>query len=141
MGCHFLLRGIFLTQGSDPLLLHWQLDSLHRVSRECCSYSFPEITQQVTTGSEKEQAPMRTCKTTCRGEPLCVSAHKAPARVLGGVSAATPSLSNRPSLSGEPLSGRAGPCPSSSGSGHTAQARSVCPPPPATCSGGKRSRD
>ena len=30
-GCHFLLQGIFLTQGSDPRLLwilHWQVDSL-----------------------------------------------------------------------------------------------------------------
>ena len=31
MGCHFLLQGIFQTQGSNPLLfhfLHWQVDSL-----------------------------------------------------------------------------------------------------------------
>ena len=31
MGCHFLLQGIFLTQGSSPRLLHplhWQVDSL-----------------------------------------------------------------------------------------------------------------
>ena len=28
VGCHFLLQGIFLTQGSDPSLLHWQADSL-----------------------------------------------------------------------------------------------------------------
>ena len=31
MGCHFLLQGIFLTQGSNPCLfhlLHWQVDSL-----------------------------------------------------------------------------------------------------------------
>ena len=28
MGCHFLLQGIFLTQGSNPHLLHWQVDSL-----------------------------------------------------------------------------------------------------------------
>ena len=30
VGCHFLLQGIFLTQGSNPLLLHllhWQADS------------------------------------------------------------------------------------------------------------------
>ena len=24
VGCHFLLQGIFLTQGSNPSLLHWQ---------------------------------------------------------------------------------------------------------------------
>ena len=28
VGCHALLQGIFLTQGSNPGLLHWQADSL-----------------------------------------------------------------------------------------------------------------
>ena len=28
MGCHALLQGIFLTQGSNPGPLHWQVDSL-----------------------------------------------------------------------------------------------------------------
>ena len=28
MACHFLLQGIFLTQGSNLCLLHWQVDSL-----------------------------------------------------------------------------------------------------------------
>ena len=28
MGCHFLSQGIFLTQGSNLHLLHWQVDSL-----------------------------------------------------------------------------------------------------------------
>ena len=28
VGCHFLLQGIFLTQGSNPSPLHWQADSL-----------------------------------------------------------------------------------------------------------------
>ena len=28
MGCHFLLQGIFLTQGSNLHLLHWQVGSL-----------------------------------------------------------------------------------------------------------------
>ena len=28
MGCHFLLQGIFLTQGQKPCLLHWQADCL-----------------------------------------------------------------------------------------------------------------
>ena len=27
-GCLFLLQGIFLTQGSNPCILHWQADSL-----------------------------------------------------------------------------------------------------------------
>ena len=28
VGCHFPLQGIFLTQGLNPCLLHWQADSL-----------------------------------------------------------------------------------------------------------------
>ena len=28
VSCHFLVQGILLDQGSNPLLLHWQLDSL-----------------------------------------------------------------------------------------------------------------
>ena len=28
VSCHFLLQGIFPTQGSNPHLLHWQVDSL-----------------------------------------------------------------------------------------------------------------
>ena len=28
MGCHFLLQGIFPNQGLNPLLLHWQANSL-----------------------------------------------------------------------------------------------------------------
>ena len=28
VGCHFLLQGIFLTQGLNWRLLHWQVDSL-----------------------------------------------------------------------------------------------------------------
>ena len=28
VGCHFLLQGVFLTQGSNSCLLHWQADSL-----------------------------------------------------------------------------------------------------------------
>ena len=28
VGCHFFLQKIFLTQGSNPCLLHWQVDSL-----------------------------------------------------------------------------------------------------------------
>ena len=28
IGCHSLPQGVFLTQGSNPCLLHWQADSL-----------------------------------------------------------------------------------------------------------------
>ena len=34
MGCHFLLKGIFLTQGLNPDILHWQVNSLTLSHRE-----------------------------------------------------------------------------------------------------------
>ena len=34
VGCYFLLQGIFLIQGWNPGLLHWQADSLTRATRE-----------------------------------------------------------------------------------------------------------
>ena len=34
MGCHSLLQGIFLTQGSNPHFLQWQADSLPLATRE-----------------------------------------------------------------------------------------------------------
>ena len=33
VGCHFLLQGIFLIQGSNPCLLHWQFSSVQSLSR------------------------------------------------------------------------------------------------------------
>ena len=29
VGCHFILQGIFLTQGLKPCLLHWQVILYH----------------------------------------------------------------------------------------------------------------
>ena len=40
VGCHFLLQGIFLTQGSNPLLLHWQACSLPRSKVELGNLHF-----------------------------------------------------------------------------------------------------
>ena len=34
VSCHFLLQGVFLTQGSNLCLLHWQADSLPLSHRE-----------------------------------------------------------------------------------------------------------
>ena len=34
VGCHFLLQGIFLTEGLNLSLLHWQMDSLPLSYRE-----------------------------------------------------------------------------------------------------------
>ena len=47
-GCHFLLQGIFLTQGLNLHLLHWQADSLRWATREAptllpvCLVEFPK---------------------------------------------------------------------------------------------------
>ena len=35
VGCHFLLQGIFVTQGLNPSLLHWQTDSLPLSHQGC----------------------------------------------------------------------------------------------------------
>ena len=52
LGCHFLLQGIFLTQGSKLHLLHWQVGSLppgkpsrHVEDLECfnCFSFFPQL--------------------------------------------------------------------------------------------------
>ena len=40
VGCYFLLQGIFPTQGSNPPLLHWQVDSLLLNHQESPSASF-----------------------------------------------------------------------------------------------------
>ena len=39
VGCHFLLQGIFLTQGLNLCLLHWQGDSLSLTTREAHIYT------------------------------------------------------------------------------------------------------
>ena len=51
MGCHFLLQGIFLTQGSNPhllLLVHWQVDYL-----PLCHLGSPILAKQ---GMENERS-------------------------------------------------------------------------------------
>jgi len=51
MGCHFLLQGIFLTQGLNPCLLHWQVDSLplsHQGSPGRGMYICSSSNQQMT---------------------------------------------------------------------------------------------
>ena len=53
MGCHFLLQGIFLTQGSNLCLLHWQEGSL-----SLCHYSFKngfkKVKKWITTFGEND---------------------------------------------------------------------------------------
>ena len=52
MGCHFLLQGIFLTQGSNLSLLQWQADSLplsHLEVLNTSSVQFSSATQSFPT--------------------------------------------------------------------------------------------
>ena len=39
VGCHFLSQGIFPTQGSNPRLLHWQVDSLWLSHKASSTYA------------------------------------------------------------------------------------------------------
>ena len=62
MGCHSLLEGIFLTQGSNPrlsCLLHWQADSLPLSHRERNLSLFPAMCPEgaVIPGVETGQYP------------------------------------------------------------------------------------
>ena len=48
VGCHFLLQGIFPTQGSNQGLLHWQVDSLllsHQAITSATHWAFINISQ------------------------------------------------------------------------------------------------
>ena len=56
MDCHALLQGIFPTQGSNPCLLHWQVDSLPLsvCSVACCVQPF------VAPWTVARQAPLST---------------------------------------------------------------------------------
>ena len=54
VGCHILLHGIFLTQGSNPCLLHWQADSYHWATREALcilQFSSVQFNHSVVSGS------------------------------------------------------------------------------------------
>ena len=56
-GFHFLLQGIFPTQGSNPCLLHWQADSLPRSHQGSPSWvSFYLEAQETATGPQKTKS-------------------------------------------------------------------------------------
>ena len=51
VGCHFLLQGIFPTQGLNPHFLHWQADSLplNHLGSLHPSLVLPQLVPQTTT--------------------------------------------------------------------------------------------
>ena len=52
VSCHFLLQGIFPTQGSNPHLLHWQADSLSLSTWETLCFVY-FTTKKVKSGKNK----------------------------------------------------------------------------------------
>ena len=51
--CHFLLLGIFLIQGSNPGLLHWQADSLPSEPPVRGKFTSPSLTSSVHSFSKE----------------------------------------------------------------------------------------
>ena len=74
VGCHFLLQGIFLTQGSNLGLLHRQEDSLPtEISREA-----PRC--RMVTAAEAAAKSLQSCPTLC--DPIDASP---PGSVVPGI--------------------------------------------------------
>ena len=80
VGCHFLLQGIFTTQGSNPYLLHWQADSLPL------------------------SHPGRKDTYMCMAEALCYSPETITTLLIGYAAAAAKSLQSCPTLC-DPIDG------------------------------------
>ena len=93
MSCHFLLLGVFPTQGWNPGLLHWQTGSLPLSHQEgpfgrgvvtirdtrCCSYSasWSGCSLQLYTLFEKTQQCKKTGNDTCTSEKVYgITIHK-----------------------------------------------------------------
>ena len=70
VSCHFLLQGIFPTQGSNPRLLHWQADSL--------PLSYPGSPQQGIQFSSVAQLCPTLCDTMNRSTPGLPVHHQLP---------------------------------------------------------------
>ena len=66
-GCHFLLQGIFPTQGLNPYLLNWQADSLplSHLGSPFPPYTMPQITSQA-------EWPPSVIKRDSSGWQVCV---------------------------------------------------------------------
>ena len=58
VGCHFLLQGIFLSQGLSPHLLHWQVDSLPL--SQLGSPQFSSVAQSCQTLCDQRTAAHQT---------------------------------------------------------------------------------
>ena len=85
VGCHFLLQGIFLTQGSNPHLLHWQTDSLpwsHQGSRLNCKRHQVQFNFSLFQTQRWRSKDRNVFLVRCRHKPS--SLHSCPAIFLLG---------------------------------------------------------
>ena len=70
VGCHFLLQGIFPTQGSNPCLLHWQVNSWP-LSYQCvCSVLSDSFATPRTIAHEVPLSMEFSRQEYCSGLPL-----------------------------------------------------------------------
>ena len=70
VGCHFLLQGIFPTQGSNPRLLHWQVNSWP-LSHQCvCSVLSDSFATPRTVAHEVPLSMEFSRQEYCSGLPL-----------------------------------------------------------------------
>ena len=61
MGCHFLLQGIFPTQGSNLHLLHWQVDGFFTTSA-AWEAQLMQYVNQIKEITEKYQLLIKASK-------------------------------------------------------------------------------
>ena len=82
MGCHFLLQGIFLTQGSNPHLLHCRRFLYHSTTRETkafrtqCLCGLPHLENWIQThllGDQKAPHSVTALLAILRGQFVCLS--------------------------------------------------------------------
>ena len=117
MGDHFLLQGIFPTQGSNPCLLHWQVGSLPLSHRGSPSSTHSMVllshfTEEETETQETVACSPTTSKVTACGVSSSLHHHSELPLDLRGITPLFPPLELRKGRPGcnHPLSPHTGPC-------------------------------
>ena len=70
VGCQFLLQGIFLTQGLNPCLLHWQADSL---LLSCRGSSFSDILHFIVLWRHYIFYKLEACRNPALSKSIAIS--------------------------------------------------------------------
>ena len=117
VGDHFLLQGIFPTQGSNPCLLHWQVGSLPLSHRGSPSSTHSMVllshfTEEETKTQETVACSPTTSKVTACGVSSSLHHHSELPLDLRGITPLFPPLELRKGRPGcnHPLSPHTGPC-------------------------------